>query len=277
MNIKKSLTVVPWDGVTQALPAVEFDTTPAFDLLLYNYSGNDAIPSGVAYQYLLTGKTECKGQIMSAVYHFLKDNNTPDYEYIGVIDDDILFRISDINYMLRIAGIHQLDTFQPSLYKDSYHSHRHFVHQPDIAVEMVRWVEIMAPFYRKALYDAAHAYYPRSISGYGVDCYVMPYYQKLMSMERSAIIHAVSIKHYRPVTAGATRRFSNGLTSKQEGELLREEILGLIQTQGSKAFDKEFLAEVYGVGKGATWYAGKTLRMMQKLVMHTISKIKKRY
>jgi hypothetical protein len=57
----------------------------------------------------------------------------------------------------------------------------------------------------------------------------------------------VSIRHLKPVTDG-NRKFSNGLDARQEGEVLRKKILGLIQSEGLN-FRKEALQSIYEVGQ----------------------------
>lgn len=275
MENKKSLVVITWDGINIPLYSVDFDSPASFNILLFNYSGNDKSPideAGGYYQHLLSVKTECKGQVILAVYNYLRDK-TEDYEYIGFIDDDILIRASDINYMLKIAVIHQLDTFQPSISHDSYHSHRRYLHNPYLTLASVRWVEIMSPFFRKELFEAAADFYSQTISSYGIDCYVMPFYQKLLHMERSAVIHAVVIKHYRPVTPGE-KKYSNQLTAYEEKALIRTAIINLIKTSYADKFDAAFMAEVYGVGRGFFYYAGVLLNAGEKITTSLIQSLK---
>lgn len=267
MENKKSLVVVTWDGLSTPLFSVSFDSPADFNLVLFNYSGNDAVPlskTTAPFNQLLSVKTECKGQVIAAVYNYLSNQLDEDYEYIGFIDDDILIRVSDINYMLKIAAIHQLDTFQPSISHDSYHSHRQYLHNPNVTLSPVKWVEIMCPFFRKQLFEAAHSFYSQSISSYGIDCYVMPFYQKVLEMEKSAVIHAVVIKHYRPVTPGE-KRYSNQLTAYEEKAQIKMSVLQLIKTSYKDLFDAAFMAEVYKEGRGLVYYTAQIMTAVKKL------------
>jgi len=152
---------------------------------------------------------------------------------VGVIDDDIIFKVSDFNYMLHIANIHGLDVFQPSIAKDSYFSHRRFVHRPGQMVTNIDWVEIMAPFYRQNLLMACEPYFNKTISGQGVDCFLMPVLQVLHQQTTTAIVHAVQIKHARPIRSHQ-RLYQNGLNNEQEIEIIRQASLDIVQMSENK-------------------------------------------
>ena len=92
------------------------------------------------------------------MYKYLKQEQLH-FNYIGFIDDDILFSISAFNEMLHIAIQQGLNVFQPSIAKDSYYSHRKFVHQAGYYVTLTDWVEIMAPFYEQLLFEACQPYF----------------------------------------------------------------------------------------------------------------------
>jgi hypothetical protein len=104
----------------------------------------------------------------------------------------------------------------------------------------------MAPFLRKALFEAGLPFYQKNISSYGIDLYLFPYLQKKLGLNNTYLIHKVALKHNKPVTDGS-KRFSNGLDARQEGELLREQLLNLIQEENIAFSDKE-LKQIYGVG-----------------------------
>ena len=247
---KKSIAVITWNGVQQPCAVVNFDTKAEFTILLFNYSGNGLVPpaSDIYYYDLLINKrTEFKGHLLNELYVYLKDNAR--YEYIGIIDDDIRMKISDINQLLSIAQANQLDAFQPSLTRDSYHSFQFNLHQPGVELLPVPWVEIMCPFYRKELFDACYPLCEHNISSYGIDKYAIPFYQQLLNMKRTAVIHAVQITHLKAVTDG-DKRFSNGLTARQEGERLRKAILFLTKTEYASVFTKEMRAAYFDNQRG---------------------------
>ncbi len=242
---KKSIAVIAWNGVQQPCAVVDFDTRAAFTILLFNYSGNGRVPPAsdmYYYDLLLNKRTEFKGHLLRELYAYLKDNDS--YEYIGIIDDDIRMKISDINQMLGIAEANQLDAFQPSLTHDSYHSFQFNLHQPGVELLPVPWVEIMCPFYRKQLFDACYPLCEHNISSYGIDKYAIPFYQQLLNMKRTAVIHAVQITHLKAVTDG-DKRFSNGLTARQEGERLRKTIYRLAHTKYTGVFTEEMMTAYF--------------------------------
>lgn len=237
MGVVKNLVVVTWNGGQEKpYSHVFFDAERNFDLLLFNNTGKSGEiegQNGVPYEHYITEKTENKGQIFYHICQYLT-KNALEYNYVGVIDDDIIFKVSDFNYMIHIAGIHDLDVFQPSIAKDSFFSHRRFVHRPGQMVTNIDWVEIMAPFYRQNLLLACESYFHKTISGQGVDCFLMPVLQVLNNQTKTAIVHAVQIKHARPIRSHQ-RLYQNGLNNEQEIEIIRQASLDLVQMSENKS------------------------------------------
>jgi hypothetical protein len=88
------LVIFAWDGISIPMPQINFDEERNFELILFNYSGNDAIPAKehiLHYDQLISIKTEFKGALMLEVYHILKNRN--DINYIGFVDDDYFLHI----------------------------------------------------------------------------------------------------------------------------------------------------------------------------------------
>ena len=236
MGIGNNLVVITWNG-GEEIPYshVYFDVGKNFDLLLFNNTGKEGEIEkyNVPYEHYITEKTENKGEIFYHICKYLKSKEL-NYNYIGVIDDDIIFKISDFNYLLHIATIHDLDVFQPSIAKDSYFSHRRFVQRAGVMVAAIDWVEIMAPFYRQNLLLACEEYFLSTISGQGVDVYLMPVLQILHNQTKTGIIHAVQIKHARPIRSHE-RIYKNGLNNEQEIELIRQASLSLVHAKENSA------------------------------------------
>jgi hypothetical protein len=219
----KSLIVVTWDGKSKPLNHIFFDAIPAFDLLVFDYSGKADLSqlSSIAPAHFLTVATECKGQIINALYAYLQPLNADvNYQYIGIFDDDQFISTSDINKLLFIANLEQLDVFQPSITHDSYYDNRQFIHKPGFQVLAADWVEVMCPFYRMDIFNAFAPHCIDNISGTGLDVYLVPTIQYLMDKTHTAVVHAVQVKHTRPIRTGA-RVFSNGKTSVQEIQLMK--------------------------------------------------------
>jgi hypothetical protein len=217
----KTILFAAWNGAvdSRTLDSFIIDETPEFELIIFDYTGTAASQPPAWPGTLLSVKTHGKGQIFTEAYRYLKANNI-DYDYIGLMDDDILIKTSDINYMLKIAKLQDIDCFAPGLTEDSYYSHPHTLKKANHLLHWVPWVEVMMPFYKKALFEACKEYYPYSISGWGIDFYAMPVTQKTLGMERIAVIDAATMTHYRPINSGSWV-FTGNITPHQEITAMR--------------------------------------------------------
>ena len=241
MTPLSSLVIVTWDGKSTPFSCVHFDCSPQFKILLFDYSGKvNAAPLNIPHvDYFISASTENKGQVFESAYRFLK-NEKLHFEYVGFIDDDILFSISSFNEMIHVARQHQLHVFQPSIAKDSFYSHRKFIHQTGYYVTKADWVEIMAPFYEQSLFEACQPYFQYAISGQGIDCYIMPCIQQLAGKTNTGVVHTTMIKHTRPIRTHL-RTYSNGLTGVQEMAILKEKAIQIIDNQQvNDKFDSNF-------------------------------------
>ena len=240
----KSIIVVSWDGLNAPLYYLLQDTTPNFDLFIFDYSGNnnqDQLNS-LSIKYYHSQKTECKGDILQSIYNYCISNNLSDFKYIGLLDDDICISISDLNKLLFTASIENLDVFQASLTHDSYYHHRQFIHKPGYQILLTDWVEIMAPFYTNAVFFEAGKDFTKSISGTGIDVYLIPTIQILLGKTKTAVVHTVQMKHCRPIRTD-NRVFSNGKTNLIEIIELQKYCLSIIQNNFTK-FDQAFINRV---------------------------------
>ena len=214
---QNSIVVISWDGFTKPLDHILFDVIPDFKLFIIDYSGvnHEAELISIKYDFYLSKKSECKGDLINNVYQYLHFNQINNYTYIGLLDDDLYISINDLNKLLFIASLENLDVFQASLTHDSYYHHRQFIYKPGYLIQETNWVEIMAPFYSQEVFNAAGPYLTKSISGTGTDAYLIPTIQQLIGKTRTAVIHGVSMKHCRPIRTG-NRTFSNNKTCIQE-------------------------------------------------------------
>lgn len=264
---RNNLVVVTWNGVEEPLKCVAFDDAPLFHLLVFNYAGVGELPTNNTFssEHYVSVKTENKGQIFWEIHQYLQRHQLQ-YNYIGIIDDDIFFMVSQFNYMLQIAHIHALDVFQPSISLDSYFSHRRFVHAPGYIIRETQWVEIMAPFYRKELFDACSAYFLETISGQGIDCFLMPCIQKIQGKTNTAIIDAAIVRHYRPIRSHA-RIYSNGLNNVQEIEKIRMMSIQLTAAH-PQVFDSAFLRQTLKIGSPVLIFMEIYSQKIRQLVKH---------
>jgi hypothetical protein len=241
---KKSILVISWDGISSPLSYVLKDTTPDFDLFIFDYSGQDNASQleGLQPTYYVSQKTECKGDILQGVYNHLIQNNVTDFKYIGLLDDDIFISFSDLNKLLFIANMEQLDVFQASLSHDSYYHHRQFIQKAGSVMMPTNWVEIMAPFYLSAVFFEAGKEFHRSISGTGIDVYLIPTVQVLLHKTKTAVIHAVSMKHCRPIRTD-NRIFRNGKDNLREIAELQAYCMDIAKRNPTK-FEPDFVRDV---------------------------------
>jgi hypothetical protein len=241
---QKSIVVISWDGISTPLSYILKDTTPDYDLFIFDYSGQDHQNQldGLQPAYYLSQKTECKGDILQGVYAYLIQNKVSDFKYIGLLDDDIFISISDLNKLLFIAEMEQLDVFQASLSHDSYYHHRQFIQKAGSVIIPTNWVEIMAPFYSSAIFFEAGKEFTRSISGTGIDVYLIPTVQVLLQKTKTAVVHAVQMKHCRPIRTD-NRIFRNGKDNLTEIAELQAYCMDILKQHPTK-FEPDFVRDV---------------------------------
>jgi hypothetical protein len=241
---EKSIVVISWDGISTPLSYILKDTVPDFDLFIFDYSGQDNASQleGLQPAYYLSQKTECKGDILLGVYNHLIQHSVTDFKYIGLLDDDIFISFSDLNKLLFIAGMEQLDVFQASLTHDSYYHHRQFIQKAGSVIMPTHWVEIMAPFYSSAVFFEAGKDFNRSISGTGIDVYLIPTVQVLLGKTKTAVVHAVSMKHCRPIRTD-NRIFRNGKDNLTEIAELQAYCMDIVNRNPTK-FEPDFVRDV---------------------------------
>ena len=241
MSTSKSLLVVTWDGKSKPLEYVYQDAQRDFDLLIFDHSAKAPIQQvqDLKPEHYISTRTENKGQVFYEVYKYLYPNNEERYEYIGVLDDDIYTSYSDLNKLIFIGKLNGLDIFQPSITHDSFFDHRQFTHKPGYQIQKANWVEIMFPFYKETLYKAAGPYFNETITGQGIDVYLMPAMQQIHGLTSTAVVHAIQVKHCRPVQSG-DRSYSNGKSNIEEINHIRQLTLELIVKYPNK-FDDQFI------------------------------------
>lgn len=274
-HVTRTLVLISWDGLSTPLVHIEPDAAPAFDILLFDYTGGSAEPAAaLPIKDRLSRKTECKGQIFEAFAGYLSQS-TERYDYVALIDDDISVSVSSLNGAISLAATAQLDSFSLSLTPDSFVNHTRFVSQPGSTMRAMPWIEVMMPFYRQALFMAAAPYFERSISSYGIDQFVMPMVCKTTGMDHVALIDAFSAGHHRPVTSDG-RVYSNGFTAHQERVVLRQRCLADIKVKcpellGTAWFYRTF-APLNGPAKFWLLYFGWPRHLVQRLVSQRVSR-----
>lgn len=253
MKNLKTLIVITWDGQAKPLDHVFIDADRDFDLLIFDHSAKaeNTLVEHLSPEYFLSISTENKGQVLFEIYNFLyKDNQTEMYEYIGFLDDDTYTCFSDLNKLIFIGRLNKLDVFQPSISHDSYFDHRQFTHKSGFQILKTDWVETMFPFYREELFRAAGPYFNETITGQGMDVYMMPVLQVIHKMTNTAVVHAIQIKHCRPVMSG-DRTYSDGKSNFDNINHIRSRAIELIDANKA-LFDENFKKRIIKV----RYYAG---------------------
>ena len=216
---------VTWNASKeQPLTNIIIDEKPLFDISVFDYSGSLAkhqqsssvtIKSGSWERRctILSGATEGKGEILKSIAN--NADNTQS-SYIGIFDDDILIRVSDINRAVLIGEQSGFASFQPSLAKCSHYSYEFTLNQQGTMARIVPWVEIMMPIIKTKLLMAAKPFLGSNISSWGLDCYVLPMLALTEKISgHHAVIDASIASHLRKVSSG-DKIYHNGLTASQE-------------------------------------------------------------
>ncbi|MEY8689121.1 MAG: hypothetical protein AB9M53_04470 [Leptothrix sp. (in: b-proteobacteria)] len=226
------LVLISWDGREPALDKIHLNARPAFELVVFDYSGqvgDGTLVIDGSTATVLSRKTECKGEIFHHLaQHLISRAQTP--RYVGLIDDDVLLSIDAINHTLHLARCAGLDSFSPSLSHDSEYTHRWTLRQPNRVYRPVDWVEVMMPFYRGTLFLAAAPHFADSISSWGIDKYLMPTMQQLTGANQVALIDAVMASHVRGVSSGQ-KTYRNGMTAKAEAAAMKADCIAMIQAE----------------------------------------------
>lgn len=237
---RRSLIVFTWDG--GSLDHIGLDAEPAFDVLLFDFTGRATAPADRDWQFLSV-KTECKGDVLRIMARHIRQHGLQP-EYVALYDHDIRTRIGDINCLLDIAAREGLDSFAPALTHDSFFSYPRFLSCQESSIRPTRWVEVMMPFYRTELFMAGQSFYEDSVTAYGIDSFVLPMFQKVLDMENVAIVDGITVTHTQPVSSGR-RVMSHGLTPFEERIIARRRCIDWLHTHrpdliGSRWFYETF-------------------------------------
>lgn len=242
----RPLVLVSWNGQDTPLACLLLDVAPQFELLVFDYSGRHAdlaaaaavartpvalpgLPPGTTVS-LLSEPTQCKGDIYNALARHLAARGGEAPPYVGLVDDDVVLSVGDLNRLLHLGRCLGLHVFSPALSHDSIYTHRWSLRLPHRVQRAVPWVEVMAPVYDGALFMAAAPHFEGNISSWGIDKYLFPTLQQLSGKTRCAIVDAVMATHVRPITSGMTV-YRHGLTAAQERDRMKTLCQALVRAQ----------------------------------------------
>jgi hypothetical protein len=258
---ERPVVLFSWDGSEPPMRLVELDAAPQFETVVFDYSGRHA-PGPAQWRgvegVLLAAATECKGEIYSHLAQWLAGREAVP-EYVALIDDDVLLSVGEINRVLHIGRSTGLDVFSPALRHDSVFSHRWTLHRSHRLFHRVDWVEVMMPFYRGALFAAGAPHYAGNVSSWGIDKYLVPTLQKLLELESTAIVDAVSASHLRPISSG-DKTYRNGLTAAMEAQRMREHCIALLRERSPELIGTGWYRRIFerrhAVGAGERLWLG---------------------
>ena len=257
-NREKNTTIfVTFDASKeQPLENIIMDESPLFYFALFDYSGSferhqqsriATIRSGDWEQQckLLSAATSGKGEIIK---HIANDTDITQNKYIGIFDDDIIIKVSDINRAVLIGETSGFASFQPSLARCSFYTHNFTVNQPTSTVRRVAWTEIMMPIIKKDLLLAAKPFLDKNLSSYGIDCFVFP---MLALTENISGCHAVidaSIATHIRKTRSHDKIYRNGFTAREELILTKNSCKQYLADKGIDPNESDALRELFAYG-----------------------------
>jgi len=160
------------------------------------------------------------GPKVKGYYDWIKNNKSifSDYEFIALIDDDIITTHRDLSRLFQYCKTLNLELAQPALTQDSYYSllitrqHKSFLHR------WTNWVEIMAPIFSANLLENCLETFPLNFYGGGSLDSLWPRYCE-RTIGSMAIIDKIPIQHTREVGSAGSGTMGN--SSAQFKEHLR--------------------------------------------------------
>ena len=172
----------------------------------------------------LSAPCEGMGEAMNLVWRELE--MPPEDHYISVICDDVMLTASAVVKVLALARLHHLSAIQPSVALNHELSREYgFLRQrPCLSMHRVPFVEMMAPFMRRDLWDLVLPFNRGKGSGYGLDRFALTACGAHLNAWRFAAADCAPMTHIR---RGRTiqKRYRNGLLSKEEEYLVRLRVM----------------------------------------------------
>lgn len=212
---------------------INFDKELTCDLITYSYRNEPRCAARVAHPVAehLAFKSEFFGESLNILSKQLSDQDlTRKYDQFLILNGDLMCTSSAINRLLSLADEHALEWFQPSLTRNSFYSHAFTLQDRVVGHKPYRYesfCEVMCFSCPNRIIDLISEIPTLSISGWGIDKYLIPYL--LLKgypgrRIRAAIVDEVAVTHINPVSSNA-RVFSSGLTAAQEMAEIRRMIL----------------------------------------------------
>lgn len=174
-----------------------------FDVIFSSYDAKLEKPSGdgVFFEYR-------PGFKVTGYDGFLKDRKEfwSQYEYICLMDEDLLADTDTLNRMFTLCSEHNLKLSQPALTQDSHFTFAGLLQQPHWLLRHVNFVEMMCPIFRRDVLEIAAPLYSLGYES-GIDliwCNL-----NFESPRDFAVLDSCAIRHTEPV---GKKKDENGFT-----------------------------------------------------------------
>ena len=175
------------------------ESSQLWDLIINHYDSSfvGRIPCEV--EFIQTGAIP--GTKFTSFYAILERYRQmiKSYEFILLVDDDILFDPGDIDRLFEIVSRHGWEMAQASLSQDSHGSFAVFKNKEAGGWRSVNGVEIMMPIYSRRVFDIVYGLLGKSVSGWGLDAAL-----SMIAAERgfqSAVVDDIVARHIKPINA----------------------------------------------------------------------------
>jgi hypothetical protein len=163
-----------------------------FDLYIIYYGDNIEILNRYSANNSIKVITNRKGSKFQNFKHFYDKYNDiiKKYDYFFILDDDIIFKVDDINKMFNIAKQYNLSICGPSFSHESKISHNITKNKPGVALTYTNFIEVNVPLFNYDSLFKLMNVYDNSLIGWGID-YLYIYACGEFINDSYAIIHSV--------------------------------------------------------------------------------------
>jgi len=198
--VERRKTGRPWAVFLQYGPGAMCDhwltdnENRPWDLIVNKYQEVDTAAFHTDVEILQKVSTKCVGFYNLIARHPEIVNR---YDYILLLDDDLVTTEDDITTLFTTAEAHSLHLAQASLTRDSVFSWPVFFNKGS-GVRQVNMVEIMMPLISKNTLEVIKTLFHYSVSGWGVD-FVGSHLVREKLGGRIGVIDDVSVKHAKQI------------------------------------------------------------------------------
>ena len=189
--------------------------TPEFDLFVSYYGDQPGRFEDEATRY--ETRKGVKWPALTALAHehtqFLSE-----YDYVGLIDDDVRATATDWNGVFRMGRMIGADVFQPALTVNSYlnWSHMRRDDDPQVVARTVGMVEQMAVIFSRQAFARVIGTFAKNITGWGMEAYWL----RRLPGCRAAVIDGYAVQHTRMGGSGPMYAFyrENRINHEQDAQ-----------------------------------------------------------